>query len=185
MYKITRQEASEILGVSTRSIDRYIKWGKLRSQKEGKIIYIHKGDIESIWGNKNSHQEVIIPRKTPEASSTHITPNWGNPSATLERIYTDLRSEIQKKDSIIQDLSTQLWETKEIAKNSISLIEFKKSQFLLEESKWHLGREVQNIQEAKNDIEKQLKYEKSTNYILITFVVVLFITLGFVWFIKI
>jgi predicted site-specific integrase-resolvase len=41
MYNITRADAAEKLGVSTRSVDRYVKSGKLRSKKEGKIIYIH------------------------------------------------------------------------------------------------------------------------------------------------
>jgi len=67
----------------------------------------------------------------------------------------------------------------------VTLVEFKKSQFLLEESKGYLGREVEDIKEAKDDLEKKLKYEKSTNYILITFVVILFLTLAFVWFVKI
>jgi excisionase family DNA binding protein len=40
MYKYTRQEAAELLGISTRSVDRYIKAGKLRSKKDGKIVYL-------------------------------------------------------------------------------------------------------------------------------------------------
>lgn len=55
--------------------------------------------------------------------------------ATLEKIYLDLRSELKNKDQTIQDLSIRLGQAQEIAKNSVSLVEFKKSQFLLEESK--------------------------------------------------
>jgi len=40
MYKYTRQEAAKKLKISTRSVDRYIKAGKLRSQKDGKIVYV-------------------------------------------------------------------------------------------------------------------------------------------------
>jgi excisionase family DNA binding protein len=40
MYKYTRQEAAEMLNISTRSVDRYIKSGKLRSKKEGKIVFV-------------------------------------------------------------------------------------------------------------------------------------------------
>jgi excisionase family DNA binding protein len=40
MYKYTRQEAADMLGISTRSVDRYIKSGKLRSKKDGKIVYV-------------------------------------------------------------------------------------------------------------------------------------------------
>lgn len=186
MYNITRQDAADMLKISTRSIDRYIKSWKLRAKKEGKIIYIHNSDIESLSGESSGKQEVIIPtlKKQVENFMTS-SPAPKENSGTLEKIYADLRSEIQKKDSLIQDLSLQLWQSQEIAKNSISLVEFKKSQFLLEESRGYLGKEVAQLKEKKEEIEKQLQYEKSTNYLLIGFIVVLFVTLWLVWFIKI
>ena len=48
MYTTTRQAAADILGISTRSVDRYVKAGKLRCKKEGKIIYIHTQDIQNL-----------------------------------------------------------------------------------------------------------------------------------------
>ena len=42
LYTLTRQEASDTLNISTRSTDRYIKSGKLRSEKRGKIVYVHE-----------------------------------------------------------------------------------------------------------------------------------------------
>ena len=97
--------------------------------------------------------------------------------ATLEKIYLDLRSELQAKDRTIQDLSIRLGQAQEIAKNSVSLIEFKKSQFLLEESKGHLSHELEEAKRAKLELQQKLKYEKSTNYILIVFCVILVIGL--------
>lgn len=135
MYNITRQQAAEILSISTRSVDRYIKSGKLRAKKEGKIIYIHESDIRTLGGNAEKKQEVIIPKETPKTQPSQTPSPSTEISGSLEKIYVDLRSEIQKKDHLIQNLSLQLGEAKEIAKNSISLVEFKKSQFLLEESK--------------------------------------------------
>ncbi len=186
MYNITRQEASEILQISTRSVDRYVKSWKLRARKEGKIIYIHSEDIASIWGNNQKPQEVIIPRQAEQSQSiVESSPAPRNDSTALEKIYADLRGEIQKKDTLIQTLSLQLGEAKEIAKNSISLVEYKKSQFLLEESKWYLHKEVAKVREENTKIQEKLKYEKSTNYMLIVFVMILFVALGLLWFIRI
>lgn len=189
MYNVTRQKAADILNVSTRSIDRYVKSWKLRAKKEWKIIYIHTSDIEALNDSSSGKQEVIVPntqtKQEPTSSGTVSSSISRESSGTLEKIYIDLRSEIQRKDTLIQNLSIQLGEAKEIAKNSVSLIEFKKSQFLLEESKWYLNKEVEEIQNEKKELSKQLKYEKSTNYILIAFVIVLFVALGLVWFIKI
>ena len=48
MYTLTRQNTADKLDISTRSVDRYIKSGKLRSKKEGKIIYIHARDVANL-----------------------------------------------------------------------------------------------------------------------------------------
>ena len=180
MYNTTRQQAADLLGVSTRSVDRYIRAGKLRSKKDGKIIYIHQADIDNLvpWGN--TKQEVIIstPQKTEEKSVSTNT----NSTGTLERIYVDLREEIKKKDAAIQELSLRVWRAEEIAKNSVTLIDFKKSQFLLEESKTFLNKEVEDLKAEKTDLTKKLKYEKTTNIIIISFLFVLLAITTIIWF---
>jgi len=191
MYTITRAEAAEKLSISTRSIDRYIKAWKIRTRKEWKIIYIHSGDIDNMLGaSEEKKPEVIIPEgKTSshqESSHTQSTSIMDAQSrATLEKIYLDMKGEIKSKDHTIQDLSLKLGQAQEIAKNSVSLIEFKKSQFLLEESKWHLNQEVSALRETSTDLQKKLKYEKSTNYILIAFCILLMIGFWLLWFLKI
>jgi hypothetical protein len=100
----------------------------------------------------------------------------------LETIYTDLKKEIEKKDGTIQELSQRLGRAEEVAKNSVSLIEFKKSQFLLEESKGYLNNEVDIIKNEKDKLVTELKYEKTTNVILIVFVVILLAIAATVWF---
>ncbi len=193
MYSVTRQEAAEKLSMSTRSIDRYIKSGKLRSKKEGKIIYIHAQDIENIIGaSRDKKPEVIIPKETASYTQSQSSQQSQSTSimdaqsrATLEKIYLDMKSDIKAKDQAIQDLSIKLGQAQEIAKNSVSLIEFKKSQFLLEESKNYLSHELEELREKSWELQKKLKYEKSTNYILISFCIFLMIGLGVLWFIKI
>ena len=116
----------------------------------------------------------------------HIVKHDNNTTSwTLERIYEDLRGEIQKKDQIIQTLSIRVWKSEEVAKNYVSLIDFKKSQFLLEESKWSLHKEIEDIEKEKNNLKRELKYEKTTNIILIIFVVLLLVIAGTIWFVKI
>lgn len=196
MYNITRQEAADTLEISTRSVDRYIKAWKLRSKKEGKIIYINRDDIAKISGKSSgSRQEVIIPknssyteRKNQVSSEKTVDVRKQEDSAsssTLEKIYHDLRNEIKVKDHAIQDLSLKLGQAQEIAKNSVSLVEFKKSQFLLEESKGHLSGELIELKNQKQELAKKLKYEKSTNILLIIFCFILLCWVWALWFIQI
>lgn len=186
MYKYTRQEAAEMLSISTRSVDRYIKAGKLRSKKDGKIVFVKWSDVELLIGWWKSTQEVIIPKSTTTSTQTVATKEAHTESNTmLETVYTDMKSEIKQKDETILNLSQQLGRAEEIAKNSVSLIEFKKSQFLLEESKGYLNNEVDIIKTEKDKLETELKYEKTTNIILIVFVIVLIAMAATVWFLQI
>jgi len=197
MYSVTRQDAAEILWVSTRSVDRYIKAWKLRSKKDGKIIYIHREDIENISGeSESSKAEVIMPQEKKQSYSESKSDFESQKTqssqivdaqsrATLEKIYLDLRSEIQTKDKAIQDLSIRLWQAQEIAKNSVSLVEFKKSQFLLEESKWHIASENSALKDKATELAQKLKYEKTTNMILLWTVVLWIIIIVFLLFIQV
>nr|MDD3720663.1 helix-turn-helix domain-containing protein [Candidatus Gracilibacteria bacterium] len=196
MYKLTRQEASELLNMSTRSIDRYIKSGKIRSKKDGKIVYVNQNDIDNLKNGGGQNQEIIVPEKKSSFSKEKqetsedevakvVHKNSGNSLAVLEPIYEDLKNEINKKDIIIQDLSIRLGRAEEIAKNSVSISEFKKSQFLLEESKGFLSKEVEELRNTKVKLSKDLKYEKSTNNILVFFILVLLTIAIVIWFTKV
>jgi excisionase family DNA binding protein len=185
MYKYTRQEAADMLGISTRSVDRYIKSGKLRSKKDGKIVYLKWSDVESmVWGNQ-TQQEVIVPGEKSESKSVTKKESTSQASAMLENIYSDLKKEIKYKDETIQELSQKLGRAEEMVKNSVSVIEFKKSQFLLEESKGHMNKEVDEVKKEKKKLQSELKYEKTTNLILIIFVIVLLAVAATIWFLSV
>ena len=147
MYSYTRQEAAEVLAISTRSLDRYVKAGKLRSKKKGKIVYIKNQDVDKMAGKHKSKPQVIVSNSTSNKENIKTVVAGGeiNDGGSLSAIYTDLRKEMKHKDEMIQNLSIRLGRAEEIAKNSVNLVEFKKSQFLLEESKGHLNKEVTEL----------------------------------------
>jgi len=192
MYKYTRQEAADKLGISTRSVDRYIKAWKLRAKKDGKVVYVKWSDVENLMWNTESKQEVIVEKKVNNIqvednlnSQNVVTQSSENVSSTLWLIYKDLKEEIIKKDELIQQLAMRVWKAEEVAKNSVSLLDFKKSQYLLEESKSWLSKEVEILSEEKEKLLTELKYEKTSNTILIIFVVVLLVLAWVIWFMQI
>jgi hypothetical protein len=147
MYKLTRQEVADKLNISTRSVDRYIKAWKLRSIKEGKVVYVKQDDVDNLAWDWEIKQEVIVEKrqfnntqfeKTNLNSQKLSTQSIDDISWTLWAIYSDLKEEIKNKDQLIQTLAMRVWKAEEVAKNSVSLLDFKKSQYLLEESKENL-----------------------------------------------
>lgn len=180
MYNITREQAAVMLNISTRSVDRYIKSWKLRSKKDWKIVYIHSTDIDNIV-NPNQKQKIIIRETEDKIETKEIS----KPSKEIFVIYENLKNEIIKKDEEIKLLNQEIWKMQEVLKNSISMIEFKKSQYLLEESKNSL---TQDLEITKKELEiknKEVKEEKNLNYILLSSIIILIILLWVVWFVKI
>ncbi len=187
MYKVTREEAANILNISTRSIDRYIRAWKLRSKKEGKIVYIHEDDINNFLWVWNKKQEVII-WNIPQKQEIHVEEKSYTPAKIDENfwaIFDKLRFEIKLKDEEIKDLSMKIGKMEEVVKNSISMLEFKKNQFLLEESKNSLHSELENAKKELENKNTTLREEKKLNSVLIITTVILFIVLVVVWMIKI
>ena len=193
MYKYTRQDVAEKMGISTRSVDRYIKAWKLRAKKEWKVVYVKWSDVNNLMWKGESKQEVIVEKKLVNESvsfeknnSEKITKDTSeNVAWTLWWIYKDLKEEINKKDQIIQTLAMRVWKAEEVAKNSVSLLDFKKSQYLLEESKDSVSKELDLIKEEREKLSLELKYEKTSNIILIVFVVILLAVAWTIWFLKI
>lgn len=187
MYSYTRAEAAEILAISTRSLDRYVKAGKLRSKKKGKIVYIKTEDVDKMSWKHTTKTQVIVwgSNNSKENIKTVVASGEATNSGTLSAIYADLRKETKQKDELIQNLSIRLGRAEEIAKNSVNLIEFKKSQFLLEESKGHLNKELGELGKENKELQANLKYEKTTNIALMFIVIILLGVAATIWFMQI
>lgn len=192
-YTLTRQEAADLLEISVRSVDRYIKSGKIRSEKRWKSVYVNDNDVKNIQINSNS-QPIIITQankntekkqsqfESKKLSTKQDVKDFDKLTKTFENIYTDLRNQIEKKDKIIQQMSVELGMAKEQVKQSISVSEHNRSQMLLEESKTHIAKQMSNLSEEKKKLEAELKDEKFDKKVLIAFVFILLITAAYFWF---
>ncbi len=159
-FSLDRDGASRRLGVSSRTIDRHIQAGRIRTRRIGKKMYLEEDDVETLRMSDPSRREedyIIIhddgDREIPEIVDTpmrHIEPT-SHPSAGLTelvRIYEDARSLIAQKDATIQDLSYKLGKAETELANSVPVLEYKKNAFLLESAK------------SKSDIDATLLSQK-------------------------
>lgn len=190
-YNLTRQEAADILEISVRSLDRHIKSWKIRSKKKWKSVYINADDVENIKFPGKSTPIIITntdkknkDTEEKQFNSTKLSKkeDLSKITKTFENIYTDLRIQIDKKDKIIQEMSIQLWISKEKVNQSISVSEHNRSQMLLEESKTHIAKQMTSLSEEKKELEKNLKDEKFDKKVLIAFVFILLIMATYFWF---
>jgi len=200
VYNINRQEAADILGISTRSIDRYIKSWKVRAKKDWKIVFVNSDDIKNLNSDTSVKQNIIVSnfnswnediigsvKQERENINTWIVKKaeYDKILSTFETMYSSFREEVKEKDTTIQELSVKLWRFEEQKDKSVDLMEYKKVQFLSEETKNELSKKLEKEKSEKQKTIKELKYEKTTNKLLIMFIVILFIISVIIFFVNI
>jgi hypothetical protein len=190
-YTNTREEAALLLEISTRTLDRYVKGGKIRAKRKGKIVYIHDEDIAMM---RSEDPELVRPTdsqrkntgwsESPEIVIFDEPSNAGSfsrkPTTVDYRdLYEDSLRKIAEKDHIIQDLSYRAGHAESELKNSVSLIEFKKQTFLLESAKAKTDEDIKLAESEVLKLREEVTQSKFVLYLLIVLVAVMIIVSSF------
>ena len=182
-YTHSREEAADLLEISTRTLDRYVKSGKLRTKRKGKKIFIHDEDIRSL---QSSEPELIRATDGPRMEevvffdeSVQETGFRRKPVMVDYRdLYEDAMKRISEKDRVIQDLSYRAGHAESELKNSISMIEYKKATFLLESAKSKTEDEKKQFEAEISKLKEATSKSKTVVYILVVLVLLLIILAG-------
>jgi len=177
-YTVSRDEASKMLGVSTRTVDRYISAGKLRSKREGKTIMLHNDDVKKYQagGGEQKDYEVIVPKPI-------LSPAIGyDPRESQNEILHAIEKVIREKDVIIQELTFKIGKMEGEIAHSIPKLEHKKTLLLLEEAHHNRMHDMDLMVHAKKDIEQKLNKERILSTILMIGILILLVASGFLIF---
>ena len=171
IYSIGREDAAAQLGMSTRTIDRYIRKGKIRSRKVGKLVMLHKDDVDVLLnGGIQKDYEIIEPETKKEISKTTNT-------IASSEIWEILTQKMQEKDELIQELSYKLGKLETELKNSIPKIEHRKATLMLEEAQHKRAEDTQELKDKNQRLYEKLDREKNiaTFFIICAFVLAMFL----------
>ena len=138
-YSVTREEAAAGLGVSTRTIDRYVKSKKLRSKfSPSRQVLIHTKDLEKLGGNVKAAKKSAQPKKSKPVEATAEPIEVANESVE-EKVFRDLYEEASKdlksKQEKLEAASFRVGQLEAQLKSSVPLLEHKqKEQAMLGEN---------------------------------------------------
>ena len=194
-FAIDRVEAAKRLGVSTRTVDRHIQAGRVRTRRIGKKMYIEDADIESLRMLDPSRREedyiVILDREEliahPETTRQEMIHVGSQQQSLIElaRFYEETQILITKKDEAIQDLSYRLGKSEAELRNSIPLTEYKKATYLLESAKSRSDEDAKNLSDTISTLEKEIiKRNSMILGLTILFILVLAFSLVFFLFAR-
>jgi excisionase family DNA binding protein len=172
-FAIDRNEAARRLSVSTRTVDRHIQGGRIRTKRIGKKMYLHEDDVENLRLSEvgEDEEEFVVVDKEQKAEpeivhrEKQIAPQVHKENGIdYSTLYRDAQQSIIKKDELIQDLAYRLGKSEAELKNSIPLVEYKKATFLLESAKTKTDSDSTMLSGKIHDLEKEVW--KRNSYIL-------------------
>ena len=187
-YGITRESAAKLLGISTRTIDRYIKSWKLSYKKVANKVLLAKEEIASLQEDYGAlHQEITTEVVKQTELTTPRSVSTVNPSlekAVEEKIdkfmliFNEKDKILEEKNKVIFMLQQRVWELEAKLKTMVALPDYTKE-------KQEAILEKQKLEEKIAELKWTVKVEKSKSVIFlalaIVFILVLIYLLVFKW----
>jgi len=189
MFTIDREDGATMLGISTRTLDRYIRAGKIRAKKKGKKVFLHSDDVLKLKGGEMEPEMTMDNRSYEIQEEVALEPMTQFVTKPLivsyKELYEESKSLLARKDELIQDLSYRLGNIETELKNSIPMLEYKKATFLLESSQTKGEDERKDLTHKVEKLADEIKKEQNTNMILIIVLSFVLMVSVFAWFMGI
>lgn len=174
---IDRDEASQILKVSTRTIDRYLRKFKFKTRKDGRRVLIRRIDIDKIIQDQIGHY-VDTKKTTAIVKVKNIKveeiKKKDNPIKAEERIYKELYSEVKKdnkeKQERLEAATYRVGQLEAQIKNTVPLLDFTRKEKELKESQIVLEQKALESTLAIEKMEKKLKAERIAKWMYVSLV---------------
>lgn len=173
MYTITRESAAQSLGISTRTIDRYIRNGKLSYKKVANKVLLEKEEVRALQQDFSAlHQEfgsevVSSSSSSSAGSTTSIATHNPQLEAIIDQkiekfflVFKEKDKMLEEKNKIIFVLQQRVWELESELKHMVALPDYTRE-------KQEAIIEKQKLEEKITQLKHWIKNEKSKNLVFI------------------
>lgn len=187
-FTLDREWAAARLGVSSRTIDRHIQAGRIRTRRIGKKMFLDDDDVDSLRDMDSARKsEDYVVLMDDEIQSDHEIVHTRNQVQSLStvdiaavtelvRLYEETRTLIATKDETIKDLSYKLWKIETELRNTVPIVDYNKATFLLETTKTKQNEDVNTFQWKITALEKELT---KRNWVILSITLLFILVLAF------
>ncbi len=138
LYSVTREDAAAQLGISLRTLDRYLKRGKLRSQlSASRQVLVHEKDLAKIESapppakkaksEKKKLKKENMPKEDATPEAIEVTAE-----SVEEKIFRELydvaSKDLRMKQEKLEAASFRVGQLEAQLKSSVPLLEFKEKE---------------------------------------------------------
>ncbi len=167
-YNVTREVAAKSLNISTRTIDRYIKSGKLSYKKIANKVLLAKEEVISLKQEfATLHQELNTEIINQTSAAGTSMANKGNLESAIDQkiekfflIFKEKEKMLEEKNKMIFVLQQRVSELETKIQHMVALPDYNKE-------KQEAIIEKQKLEEKIGQLKNMIKSEKLKNLIFI------------------
>ncbi len=180
---VDRDEASTILKVSTRTVDRYVRKFKFKTRKDGRRVLIKRADVDKIIeehigqfvdikSTKLNKQEEA--KKKTEIAVKDIKVESVKKSDNEEKVYQGLyieaKKEIKEKQERLDAATYRVGQLEAQVKTMVPMLDYTRKEKELKEAKSTIEqKELERLQQIQK-MENKLKTERLAKWIYLSLV---------------
>lgn len=183
IYNITRENAAKLLWISTRTIDRYIKNGKLSYKKVANKVLLERTEISMLKEDFSAlHQElnteIVNTEATEKTPSVSTHKPWSMEHVIDQKldkfvlIFKEKDKMLEEKNKVIFMLQQRVGELETKIQHMVALPDFNKE-------KQEAIIEKERLENKINELKGNVKNEKIKNLIFIGLAIVFILIAGF------
>ncbi len=178
-FTITREQASAELGISTRTIDRYVRSGKLAYKKVANKILLNVDDIKTLKKDfdmlhQNTTSEIVSDESSSSKSSRSLS--TGGDTSALEKVidekidkfflvFQEKDRMLEEKNKVIFMLQQRVGELENKIQTMVALPDYNEQKQLATIEKTKLEDKIKQLSQAVSG-------ERTKNYLFLTVLVV-------------
>jgi len=187
---VDRIEASKILKVSTRTVDRYMRSYRFKTRKDGRRVLIKKIDIDKIIKDHigrlididdNNLNNILNPNGANNETGLTVKDikikklkNEEERLSTEQQIYKDLyvetKKELKEKQDRLEAATYRVGQLETQAKNMVPMLDYNKKERALQEAYSAMGQRAKQSEEIIQKMEVKLRSERIAKWVYLSIV---------------
>ncbi len=182
-YTVTRTQAAALLWVSTRTIDRYVKSGKLSYKKIANKVILNEEELRILQNEFSSLRQEISTELLWEKDERTISVKPVSDLSTLDEkldkfylIFQEKDKQIDEKNKIIFMLQQRIGELEAKIQTMVALPDYNKE-------KQQAIEEKRMLEEKLAKLKAKVKEQETKTYVVLIFAII-FIVVACVFYMK-
>lgn len=194
---LDREEASKLLKVSTRTIDRYVRKFRLKIRKEGRKVLIKRNDVDKIIQEhlgqfmdiSSTNLDTMLDKKTVHNKVSNMSnikvknvtidavknevknkEDFVEDSVIYKNLFEETRKELREKQERLEAATYRVGQLEAQVKNMVPLLDYNRKEKEVKEVQMALEQKAVENQQTIEKMQKKLKAERIAKWIYISLV---------------